>query len=505
MDADNLGSPLPARKIYTDEVVKDEPVAATEQKTETVVPPTEISETMARSSASMAPKKSFPVKILLAALLLIAIAAGVLVFLNKGSGVGKETTLTYWGLWEDSSLISGVIEDYEKNNPGIKIKYIASQKNDYRTRLSGRLEKDPDSGEVPDIFRIHSSWLPMFKNKLAPVPVATKNAVGLEEDFYSTVRSDLKDGANYYAIPLMYDQLAMFYNKKLVTSAQVTIPKSWFELQTAAKKMTVRDEMTNRISVAGVAMGLTDNVDHWSDIVGLMLKQAGADPMKNDEANAKKIQDTLTFYSLFKTEYKVWDEGLPASTTQFASGKLGFYFAPSWRVFNLEEMKVPDLEYEITEVPQLTTEANVPLDSAIESANLTNIHWSTYWAEAVNSKSKKQKEAWKFLEYLSSKEVLEKMYTTQSQVRSFGEIYPRKSMASKLMDNPRVAPFVANADRSMGWYLSSRTFDDGLNENMNKYFNDALNAMVYKNQTADKVWPDLQNGINQLIQRYQLK
>lgn len=493
MDADNFGSPLPARKLVSEEVVNEEPKIVEERVDVPVVEvPKEI------------PKKKFPIKIVLAALLLMAVAGGALAFINKG-GTSKAVTLTYWGLWEESSLITGVIEDYQKQNPNVKINYVAQTKADYRTRLAGRLEKDPETGDVPDIFRIHSSWMPMFKGKLAAVPVETKNTVGLETDFYNTVKKDLKDGSNYYAIPLMYDQLAMFYNKKLVTSAQVTVPKSWWELQAAAKKMTVRDEGTNRISVAGAAMGLTENVDHWSDIVGVMLKQAGANPQINDAENAKRVKDTLTFYTLFKTEYKVWDESLPASTLLFSQGKLGFYFAPSWRVFNIEDMKIGDLEYEIAPIPQLATNANIPLDSATNTADLTNIYWSTYWAEAVNSKSKKQKEAWKFLAYMASKEVLEKMYTTQSQVRNFGEIYPRKSMASMLTTNPKVAPFINNADASVGWYLSSRTFDDGLNDNMAVYFNDAINAMVYKNQTADKVWPDLNNGINQLVSRYQIK
>lgn len=494
MDADNFGSPLPARKFETEKVVAEEPKKAEERVDVPVVEtPKEI------------PKNNFPLKIVLAAVLLITIAIGAIVFLNKGGSSGKEVTLTYWGLWENTDLITGVIEDYQKENPNVKIKYVAQTKTDYRTRLAGRLEKDPDSNEVPDIFRIHSSWLPMFKGKLAAVPVETKNAIGLENDFYATTRKDLKDGANYYAIPLMFDQLAMFYNKKLITSAQVSIPKSWWELQDSAKKITVRDSQTGRISVAGAALGLTDNVDHWSDIVGVMLKQGGAEPQLTDKDNAKRVQDVLTFYTLFRTEYKVWDESLPSSTELFAEGKLGFYFAPSWRVFNIEDMKTADLDYEIASIPQLATNANVALNASTDEANLTNIYWSTYWAEAVNSKSKNQKEAWKFLAYLSSKEVLEKMHATQSQVRSFGEIYPRKSMSQSLMNNPKVAPFLTNADLATGWYLSSRTFDDGLNDNMAKYFNDAINAMVYKNETADKVWPDLSNGINQLVQRYQIK
>jgi len=88
----------------------------------------------------------------------------------------------------------------------------------------------------------------------------------------------------------------------------------------------------------------------------------------------------------------------------------------------------------------LPTLQNISDSSANSTANLTNIHWATYWAEAVNSQSKHQKEAWKFLEFLASKESLEKMYTAASQTRSFGEIYPRLSLAEKLVAIPSSNP-----------------------------------------------------------------
>jgi ABC-type glycerol-3-phosphate transport system substrate-binding protein len=125
--------------------------------------------------------------------------------------------------------------------------------------------------------------------------------------------------------------------------------------------------------------------------------------------------------------------------------------------------------------------------------------------EGVNPKSKNQAAAWKFLTFLSTKENLEKLYTTASQTRSFGEIYPRKSMASSLSANAMLLPFTQGADSAQGWYLSSNTADGGLNETMIGYFANAINAMVFKNSTADIVLPDLRNGINQLVQKYGLK
>lgn len=438
----------------------------------------------------------------------ILIVLGVLLVLGMGAFFifGKkdkqeEVVLNYWGLWEDEAVINGIIANFERENPKIKVVYKKNQKTDYRTRLKGRLGKDPNGAEVPDIFRIHSSWVPMFEGELARVPNSTVKKLEMESDFHENYKRELTIKGQFVGIPLMYDGLAMFYNKDLIDAAQIEIPKSWWDLEKAAVKLTVRDENDN-IKVAGAGLGTVENVDHWSDIVGLMMKQNGVDPKSEGEASDTKIKEVLTFYSLFSNRDKVWDSSLPNSTQMFANGKLGFYFGPSWRVFNIEEMN-PNLNFEVVGIPQLPVidEAQSELGS---DSSLTNINWSSYWFEGVNSNSKNQKEAWMFLEYLASKENLEKMYLAASQIRSFGEIYPRKSMLDQMKANRKTAAFATGANTASGWYLSSRTFDDGVNDEMSRYFGNAINGIVIDAKTPESVMPDLRNGINQLVRKYNL-
>lgn len=419
-----------------------------------------------------------------------------------GKSKEEQVTLNYWGLWEEPAVIQSLIADYESQNPNVKINYVRNQQTNYRSRLQSKIESG--SSDAPDMFRIHASWLPMMNGSLTKVPSEVANEIGLDSDYYDTYKNTIKSGSSWMGIPLMYDGLALFYNKDLVDSGQVSLPRSWWDLQTAATKLTVKDG-NNKITVAGAALGLTENVDHWSDILGLMLKQSGVDVLATDETNTKKLEDVLTFYTLFATKYEVWDETLPSSTEFFANGKLAFYFAPSWRVFNIEDMKIADLKYDVTTVPQLPTLTGTTDEITSSDATLTNINWASYWVEGVNPKSSHQKEAWKFLTYLSKAENLEKMYTAASQLRSFGEIYPRKSMANKIVNSSKVKPFISQADTARGWYLSSRTFDDGLNDTMINYFKDAINSMTKANTTAENVMPDLRNGINQLISKYKLK
>jgi len=451
-------------------------------------------------------KKMAPwIKIAGVGVVVVVVGLGLVSLLGK-TGKKKEpaVTLNYWGLWEEEAVVEGVIADFESKNPEIKVNYTKSFQDNYRSRLAGRLEKDATQVEVPDVFRIHASWLPMFTDKLAPVPKSTAQGLGLEEDFYDVYKRDLKRDGAFLAIPLMYDGLSLFYNKKLLEAGGVKLPKTWWGLESAAEKLTVRDE-AGKIQVAGAALGFVENVDHWSDIVGLMMKQNGVELEKDSVDSNKKLENVLAFYTLFATKTKSWDEYLPASTQLFASGNLVFYFAPSWRVFDIEQMN-PDLEYGITTVPQLPTLENVPPDQIddLSAENLTNVHWSSYWVEGVNNKSKNRAEAFAFLEYLASKEGLDRMYKTASQIRAFGEINPRKSMMAGMKTNDKVKAFVEAADYASTGWTCSRTFDDGLNDQMNQYFKDAINSMVLGKSRVEAVAPDLRNGINQLVLKYQL-
>jgi len=515
MALEDIKSPLPPRRfssLYDPEDDKQDtqpPVVNMPREQDEVASATVINPEVQKPTNNSLPlAKPVDTKkiLIIGGIVLLIIAIVFLVFKviipNLGGTKQENVTLNYWGLWEEPSTIQGIIADYETKNPGVKINYVRNQKVNYRTRLKTRIEEG--GADSPDIFRYHSAWVPLFRTDLAKVPTDTAGRVGLDTDFFDAYKNTIKTNGSWQGIPLMYDGLSLFYNKDLIESAGVSLPKSWWDLEQSALKLTVRD-VNGKITVSGAAMGLVDNVDHWSDIVGLMLKQGGVNPLLTDAESEKKLQDVLTYYSLFKTKHQVWDEALPSSTELFANGKLAFYFAPSWRAFNIEEMKIPELKYEITTVPQLPTLKDVPPDQVNNEANLTNIHWSTYWAEGVSSKSKNQKEAWKFLEFLSSKDNLEKMYTAASQIRSFGEIYPRKSMVDKMESNPMTRPFVKVANNADGWYMSSRTFDEGLNDEMSKYFADAINGLALKNLTAEIVMPDLRNGINQMVQKYSLK
>lgn len=428
-------------------------------------------------------------------LLFLLLGLGIRTLLKGRKSNEKSITLTYWGLWEPEPVMEGIIAEWQEKHPNIKVKYIKQDKEDYRVRLQSVFSR----GDGPDIFRLHQTWVPMLKGDLAPVPNSVVTALGLEKDYFPIVKESLQQGGQFYGVPLMVDTLALYYNKDILSAANKSPPRTWWGLRKLAKELTVKDEV-GKVRTAGVALGTTSNVDHWSDILGLMIYQNGGNPA---QPNNQLVEDVLSFYTIFKLEDKVWDETLPNSTLAFASGKLAFYFAPSWRVFNLLEAN-PSLNFAVTVVPQLPKLRETDRELAEKGeAELTNIGWASFWVEGVWVKSKYQKEAWQFLQFLASKEGLQKLYTAESQVRLFGEIYPRVDLAQNLKTDPLLIPFIEQAKVAKTWYLCSFTHDAGINDRIIKYYEDAINA-INQGEQATKVLETLDQGVKQVLTQYQI-
>lgn len=397
--------------------------------------------------------------------------------LPKLTKKGGQVSLTYWGLWEPESVMSEIISEYQKSHPKVKISYIQQSPKDYRERLQATILRD----EGPDIFRFHNTWVPMLKDVLSPVPASIMDAATFERLFYPVVRKDLRVGNNYFGIPLEIDSLALFYNEDIFGIAGKSPPTTWDEFRKVALELTVRDA-TGKILTAGAALGITNNIDHWSDILGLMLLQNGADPANPTNSLA---EDVLTFYTLFSRSDRVWDETLPSSTYYFASGRLAMYFGPSWRVFEIKALN-PNLKFRVIPVPQLPG---------------VDITWATYWVEGINKKSKYLNEAWEFLKFLSSSETMQKLYQNQSKLRLFGEPYSRTDMADFLKREPYIGIFIEQAPKAKSWYLASRTFDNGINEKIIKYYEDAINA-ANRGTDPKSALATVANGVKQVLSQY---
>ncbi|MFZ2026471.1 MAG: sugar ABC transporter substrate-binding protein [Microgenomates group bacterium] len=427
------------------------------------------------------------------------IIGGVVVFLSvfilifallAGSGkkkepVQKQVALSYWGLWEEKEVMDPLIKEYQKAHPNVIITYEKKTEQDYRQKLLVWIQK----GQGPDIFRFHNTWIPEIQEVVSAIPESVMSVSDFEKTFYPIHTKDLKFGTKVYGMPLMVDGLVLIVNEDLLRKAGIaTIPANWDDMMAAALQTTVKDK-DSRIITAGFAAGTASNVAHFSDIFGLMLILNGGDLTKLDMPEAS---GALEAYRRFAEEpNNVWSEDLPNSISAFTQGKVAMIFAPSWEIHTIRT-NAPDLKIAVAPIPAPPGGKQFSLAS--------------YWVEGVSRKSENQEEAWKFLAYLASKEGETKLYEIQSSVRAFGATYSRMDLADLLVQDQYLGPVVKQAaeDRFLSLPLSMNTYDDGLNDEIVRYLENAINS-ASQGVSYTEAMATAKKGIDQVFLRYKIQ
>lgn len=399
----------------------------------------------------------------------------------------QPVTIKYWGLWEPKSIMDQVFAKYTTTHPNVKIEYELQTPRDYRERLQARIAE----GTGPDIFRFHNTWVPMLKNELAQIPNSVIDGQTFKNTYYQVAVKDLTGPAGLWGIPLEFDGLGLYYNEDLLKAAGFTqLPTNWDELRTMAATLTVRDE-TGKIQTSGVALGAADNIDHFSDILAVMMVQNGVDLTKiitGEEKKDKLATDALDFYTVFaKGDTRVWDETQESSTLAFAAGRLAFYFGPSWRAFEIKQAN-PALNFKITPIPQLPGRDR-------------RFDWASYWVEGVSVKSKNQNIAFDILKFLTQPDTLQTFYTEAAKLRLFGEPYPRVDLAEGISADPFVGAYIQSAPGGFSFPAATFTFDNGLNDRIVNFFKDAVNS-VNSGVDTKTALETLTKGINQVFSQF---
>ncbi len=409
----------------------------------------------------------------------------------------RDINLTYWGIFESEEFMAPLISDYvslfEEQNPGSTLTIT------YEQRYSNSPERDPrkhwdnhrelllsrlrsDTG--PDIMRVHSTWLYQFSSELTPLPASVMNNEEYASNYYPVAyaQANLKD--NLYGIPLMYEGLLLLVNVDLFNEAGVAVPGygdklTWLEFSELAKAL--RKPATGKIIQAGAAIGLSQNIPHASDILGLMMAQVGVDTL--EELSSQSAADALDVYRSFYTEDQVWDRSFKSSVDAFINGQVAMIFVPSWWLHDIQDLN-PGLNMRATAVPQ-------PPSTTDQTVN-----WANFWMETVSKDSAYPEVAWDFIKYLSSREAQLKFFSLAESVRSFGEPYPRKDMAVNLSEHKYLRPLVQGAPTAVTWFITDYAGNYPYVEIINNVIENGGDSQIALT-TAQKTLQDLikRNGI----------
>ncbi|MBD3280012.1 extracellular solute-binding protein [Candidatus Dojkabacteria bacterium] len=364
----------------------------------------------------------------------------------------RQVTLIWWNLFESQENVQPLIDAYQAKYPNISIEYSEKTLDEYQTSLE-KVLTDGQPETTPDIFTVNAKSVARYKNYTLTAPSEVIDYATYQRNFYPVVAEDGAYDGTVHALPLGVDSIALIYNKKLLNDAGYTVPSDdWSELFEQAKNITKTTgnggTSGQAISTSGLALGAADDdAQFWLEVINLLLLQSEVTMLDETDqaafADDEATNEAAAYFGGY-TDENVWDESLKRDIALFLEGKLGMFFAPSWR---LDEI----IQYNETyELGLDVGVANVPQLSSLEDES---VGWADYWMQMVALDSQNHQVAWDFLNFASQPEQLRATYSKAAESRVFGQIYPRVDMKPELESNQYLEVYLDEVSHAESWKM----------------------------------------------------
>lgn len=309
---------------------------------------------------------------------------------NNSNG-GEVVTISY-ACWDSNQaeLLKTIAGEFEKENPNIKIDIQVNGWADYWTAL----EAAGTGGSLPDTFWMHSNNIYYYGSNDQLMDL-TEYIAGSDKVDLANYPQGLDDIYNIdgkqYAIPKDYDTIALWYNKTLFDEAGISYPDDtwkWDDLKKAAKKLTKNDG-----SQYGFCAGL-HNQEGYYNFVYQNGGEIITDSKKSGYAEDATVEGIKEYFSFIEEGLspEIYDDQARAEAIENGLCAMGLF--GSW---NLSGFAASDFMKENFDCAVLPMSNNGGKSSIFNGLG-----------NAIAANTKHPEEAWKWVEYLSSKEVQER-------------------------------------------------------------------------------------------------
>ncbi|MGT2950179.1 sugar ABC transporter substrate-binding protein [Streptococcus cuniculi] len=304
---------------------------------------------------------------------------------SQASSGKTEITYAIWDSGQEPGLRK-IADKFEEKNPNIKIKIQVSNWDSYWTAL----EAGATGGALPDTFWMHSNEIYRYGSNKLLLPLDDYLAKSKEAQLsnFPTGLNDIYniEGAQY-AVPKDYDTIGLWYNKKMFDEAGIPYPDDtwdWNKLKEVAKKLTKADG-----SQYGFGASFQNQVGYYNFVYqngGTIItddKKSGYDDPKTIEA--------IDYYFSF-----VREKLSPAITVDkenaeaFQNGQVAMSLFGSWSLSGLTENDYVRENADVAVLPKGPDGKRSTIFNGL--------------GNAIAANTKHPDEAWKWVEFLSSKE-----------------------------------------------------------------------------------------------------
>jgi len=350
----------------------------------------------------------------------------------KEAPVAKQQTenveLTYYKLFDDPDVMEEIINNYESQNPNVKINYrYFDDYLEYERVILNELAE----GRGPDIFSMPNSWFISNYRKVAPMPSSLGSVASFESTFVDVARRDLvrpdDSGLDQiYALPMTVDTLAIYYNKDHFEDRNPITGKpavTWDGIMEDVVLLNKVDNSFSRFEVSGLAMGRADNISNAVDVLYLLFLDYGVKFYNSTisdvtlAAQGGLALKALEFYTSFADpaqRYYSWNEFVAEAESPypevdaFVQGKVSmiFGYSDTYQLI-LDRIKALKADgVDVIEIPVVKVAPTPQLEDPAVSQS-KRVAYASYFAETVSRTSKNPDVAWDFIIFMTLRDNLQ--------------------------------------------------------------------------------------------------
>ena len=304
-----------------------------------------------------------------------------------------------WGSKSELDILKPILAEFERKNPDIKVEFVHIPQNYFQ-----KIHLLFASNLAPDVIFMNNLYLPIYANAGLLEEIkeqeARENSKTFQpfnlSTFYNKSLKALSYDNKLYAIPRDISTLVIYYNKDIFDKYNVPCPNKYWtfnDFLILAQKLTKDTNKDGKTDIWGVSF----EEDLLFYLPYLMSDGGGvlSDDLKTLIINTPESKKGLQFYADLRNKYNVApkkSESASATMAQlFLQQKLAMQLSGRWLVPKYRTDA--NFGWNVINFPAGDKGSIVPLDAS-------------GWSIAKSSKHKK--EARRLIEYLSSKESIEK-------------------------------------------------------------------------------------------------
>lgn len=273
-------------------------------------------------------------KKLLATLAVLSLAvSGCSVGSDPGGGGSGDTTVTF-RLWDDqvAKAYKTSFAAFEKQNPGIKVDVQIVPWADYWTKLP----TDISAGTAADIFWTNTSNFGLYADNNQLLPIDD------DPGYVRSVVSLYTRNNKLWGVPQLWDSIALFYNKDLVTAAGVDPANLTWDPTGAADTFL---PAARKLTVPGKQFGFNASFDSQAilwDFVGSnggTWQQGDAFDFADQPKTAQAVQYVVDLINKEHVAPSAADTNTNGDKTLqlFTQGKLALFQSGPYNLKNVQD------------------------------------------------------------------------------------------------------------------------------------------------------------------------